>query len=311
MAREKKDRFRLSEDTRTLLKKSAVVGLACMVGFALVSFGIFKVYAYVDQNVAYSEAPLKIVIENRPAWMSDLLAEQICEAARPPGGHSALSRDLIKNVTLALQDRMRTSAWIKEIKQIRLAYGERPGDTLILNCEFRAPIALVRWHDGYYLVDGESVILTERYSEDQIGRLIYGRDGRLNMRVVEGVRSARPDMPGKHWAGDDLAAALDMVKVLHGKPYTQEIIKVDVSNFDGRIDGRDAHIVLHTRRNTQIRWGRPVGANDLAEISPAEKMQILEQIYRQYGRVDAGELWIDIRFDRVTKPANPAEAVKR
>ena len=107
------------------------------------AFGIFKVYAYVDQNVAYSNDPPKVVLKDRPAWMSDLLADQICEAARPPGGHSALNRDLPKNAKMALQENVRTNAWIREIRQLKLVYGERPGDTLVLDCEFRAPSRLV------------------------------------------------------------------------------------------------------------------------------------------------------------------------
>ena len=308
MAREKKDRFHLSTDAGTLLRKSIFVGLCCMVAFALIAFGIFKVYAYVEQDVAYSSEPPKVVLKDRPTWMSDLLAEQICEAARPPGGHSALNRDLPKNARIALQENMRTNAWIREIRQLKLVYGERPGDTLVLDCEFRAPIALVKWQDNYYLVDAEGVILPEKYSDDQISKIVFGRDGKMNIRVVEGVRSERPAFPGQHWVGDDLKAALDMIKVLYGKPFTEEIIKVEVANYEGRDDGREAQIVLYTRRNTQVRWGRPVASTDLAEIRPAEKLRKLEQIYAQYSRIDAGEPWIDIRFDRVTKPAGPTTA---
>jgi len=308
MAREKKDRFRLSEEARTLLRKSLFVGLGCMATFAIIVFGIFKAYAYVEDDVAYSSQPPKVVIKDRPIWMSDLLAEQICEVARPPGGHSALNRDLPKNATIALQENTRTKAWIRQIRQLKLVYGERPGDTLVLDCEFRAPIALVKWDGKYYLVDAEGVVLPEQYSDEQISKIVFGRDGKMNIRVVEGVRSERPAFPGEKWVGEDVKAALDMIKVLHGKPFTEEIIKVEVGNYAGREDAREAQIVLSTRRNTEVRWGRPVESTDLAEIRPAEKMRKLEQIYRQYSRVDAGEQWIDIRFDRVTKPATPTTA---
>lgn len=311
MAKEKKPRVAISDDARKLLLKSLLVGVCCMAGFALIGFGIFKVYAYVDEDVAYSKDPPKVVLKDRPIWMSDLLADQICEAARPPGGHSALNRDLPKNARLALKENVRTNAWIREIRQLKLTYGERPGDTLVLDCEFRAPIALVHWQDGYYLVDAERVILPERYSDDQISKIIFGRDGKMNIRLVEGVKSERPTFPGDKWAGEDLAAALDMIiRVLHGRAFTEEILKVDVSNYGGRVDPREAQIVLHTRRNTQIRWGRPVASDDLSEVPPAEKLQKIEQIYTQYHRVDAGEPWIDIRFDRVTKPADQPAAVE-
>lgn len=303
MAREKKDRPSFSAETRTLLRKSLLIGLCCMAGFALVCLGICKVYGYVDKTVARSAEPPKVVIKDRPAWMSDFLADQICDAARPPGAHSALNRDLLKNVKILLQDNMRTNAWIREIHQLKLVYGQRPGDTLVLDCDFRAPIALVHSQDKYYLVDGEGIVLPEPYTSDQISKVVFGRDGRLNIRVVDGVRAERPTIFGQQWSGDDIAAALGMVKTLYGRPYTEEIIKVDVSNFAGRESKRDAQIVLYTRRNTQIRWGLPVDSTDLSEVPASEKLRNLEQIYNQYRRVDAHQPWIDVRIDRVRKPA--------
>lgn len=306
MAREKKDRSGLGDEARSFLRKSILVGLGCMAGFALVGAGIFKVYGYVDHQVAYSTVPLKVVLKDRPVWMSDFLAEQICDAAKPPGPHSALDRDLLKTAKVLLQDNSKTNAWIKEIRQLKLAYGERPGDTLVLDCEFRAPVALVHWQGKYTLVDVDGVTLPEQYTAEQISKVVYGRDGRINIRVVEGVRSDRPGLDGQPWKGEDMAAALGMIRKLYGRPWADEIIKVDISNLNGQQDKREAQIVLHTRRNTQIRWGRPVESTDLAEVTCAEKLGKLEEIYRQYGRVDAGEPWIDVRFDRVTRPVDGA-----
>lgn len=298
----KKDRAKLSDETRALIRNSLLIGICCIAGFAVVALGIYKVYRYVDSNVAYSAEPPKVVIKDRPVWMSDFLADQICEAARPPGAHSALDRNLLKNAKIVLQENMRTNAWIREIKQLKLEYGQRPGDTLVLDCEFRAPIALVHWHEKYYLVDGEGIALPEPYTADQISKVVFGRDGRMNIRVVEGIRSERPNLPGEHWAGADLAAALAMVKKLNGRPWAEEITKIDVSNFGGGQDKNAAWIVLYTRQSTQIRWGRPVDSTDLAEVSCAEKIRNLERIYSQYKRIDAGLPWIDVRIDSVRRP---------
>ena len=255
MARRKMERFTLSDTARRILTRSALIGGISIASIALVSFGLYKVCKYVDHNVAYSNEPPKVVLKNRPAWMSDLVAEQICTAARPSGAHSALDNRMLRDAKAMLENNLRTNAWIKQIHQLKLVYGQRPGDTMMLDCEFRVPVALIHYKDAYYLVDGEGYALPERYPADQVARVIFGTDGRMNIRVVEGIHGDRP-MPGQKWEGDDLAAALDMIKLLHGRQYAEEIVKVDVSNYAGRQDSREAQLVLVTRQNTQIRWGR-------------------------------------------------------
>lgn len=302
MAREKTERSASSDGRRTVLK-SVLIGSISLASITLVSFGLYKVTGYVDRTVAYSPEPPKVVLKNRPAWMSDLVAEQICAAARPTGPHSALDGQMLIDAKMMLENNVRTHAWIKKVNQLKLVYGERPGDTMVLDCDFRVPVALVKYQDGYYLVDGEGTALPERYPADQVSRVIFGKDGRMNIRVVEGIRSERP-LPGQKWGGADLASALEMITYLHSEPYAEEIVKVDVSNFAGRQDQREAQLVLVTRQNTQIRWGRPVASKDLAEVPSGEKFRRLKLIYAQYKRVDAGQQWIDIRTDQVTRPAD-------
>lgn len=303
MARKKMERFTLSDTARRILGRSALIGSISLASIALVSFGLYKVCKYVDHNVAYSPEPPKVVLKSRPAWMSDLVAEQICAAARPSGAHSALDGRMLRDAKSMLENNIRTNAWIRQINQLKLVYGQHPGDTMVLDCEFRVPVALVHYKDAYYLVDGDGSALPERYSADQVARVIFGTDGRMNIRVVEGIQGERP-MPGQKWEGEDLAAALEMIKVLHGKQYAEEIVKVDVSNFAARQDSREAQLVLVTRQNTQIRWGKPPSSTDIAEVPAMEKLRNLQRVYKQYKRVDAGHQWIDVRFDQVKCPAD-------
>lgn len=302
MPKEKKDRFRLSERARKLLLKVGLVAVCAIAVIVLGAMGFASIQRYVEKRVAYSDQPPRVVIKDRPAWMSDFLAEQICAAATPPGGHSALDRDLLRDVETLLRDNGRTAAWIKEIRQLKLEYGEKPGDTLVLDCDFRTPSALVQHEGLYYLVDADGVVLPDAYTAQQVNRIVYGRDGKVNIRVVEGVQSDRPAWPGETWKGEDLAAALEMARVLHGLDYTEEIVRIDVSNFQGRQAPRDSHIVLVTRRNTHVRWGRPASSTDLAEVNGGEKLRRLRQIFSEKGRVDAGHAWIDIRTDIITRP---------
>jgi hypothetical protein len=278
--------------------------LAAVVFVGLLGFGFMRVRRYVMRDVVFPDRPPRVVLKNKPAWMSEALAIQILNSVQPKGTHSSFDPQVLKDTEAIL----RINPWIKQVKQVRRAYGQRPGDTIEIDCDFRAPIALVHWKDYYWLVDGDAVKLPEQFTADQLPRIVVGADRKLNIRIVEGVTQP-PVESGQVWRGDDLAAALDLVKILYGKPFAEEIVRVNVSNFGGRIDSKEAQISLITRHETAIRWGRPVNAKDFfVEVSTSQKLKYLQEIYAQFHRVDGGRQWIDIRFDRITYPSDGGTA---
>lgn len=264
----------------------------------VVSIGVGLRYldAYVERAVVYPSKPPTIVLANRPPWMGDFLAEQIIRTARPIGMHSAFDHQMLVDTAELLSH----NPWIRDVRQIRREYTNEPGDTLLIDCDYRAPIALVHWGEYYWLVDGDGFKLPESYTADQLNRIIPGADGRTNIRIIEGVGHP-PVATGSKWPGDDLSAGIALVKLLYGQDYAEAIRTVDVRNFAGRVDPREAQLVLLTTDNTQIRWGRAPGDDDyFIEVPVARKLQRLKAALDQYGRVDAGQKWIDIRFDKPT-----------
>lgn len=286
------------------VRRFVMHSLAILVFIGLLAAGYHAVSNFVLQGVAYPARPPKIVLKNRPIWMSDARAIQIVNSIKPAVAHSAFDKQLLRDTATILQ----TNPWVKQIKEIRRAYGESPADTIEVDCEYRAPIALVHWKDYFWLVDGEGVQLPEEFTAAQVPSLVMGQDRRLNIRLIEGV-SAAPVRAGQQWPGEDLAAGLDLVKVLYGQPYAEEILQVDVSNFGGRVDAKEAQLCLTTKYATQIRWGRPINAKDFfVEVSANQKLKALEEVYREFHRVDGNNAWIDIRFDRITHPSTEATA---
>jgi hypothetical protein len=268
------------------------------------AFGFHALREHVDHRLAFPSDPPTVVLKNCPAWMSQFLAEQIINVARPNGIHSSFDHEMLVDTVRILRD----NPWVKSVKQVRRVYGKKPGDTLEIDCEYRTPVALVHWGEYYWLVDSEGVKLPEAYSKEQVPKIVMGRDNRVNIRVIEGVQ-APPPHPGVKWAGADLAAGIDMVKLLFGRSYTEEITRVDVANFAGRKDRKEAKIVLRTKRDTEIRWGEPINSTDfVVEVSPTQKLTQLEAAYIRYGHVDGNHSWIDVRLDDVTYPSNEAEA---
>ena len=108
-----------------------------------------------------------------------------------------------------------------------------------------------------------------------------------------------------------MAAGLTMVKRLYGLPFADEIVKVNVANFGGRVDLREAQIVLGTKytapdssQTTEIRWGRPIGSkDDFIEVSAERKLDYIRQVYEEFGRCDARQRWIDVRYDMIRIPS--------
>jgi hypothetical protein len=274
-----------------------VTALLVCIGAAVA--GVYFLKQYVDKKIVFLDGPPAVVFKDRPVWMSDYLCEELLASVQPLGAHSAFDRGLLVDVAVQLE----RNPWIKGVRQVRRAYGRRPGDTIEIDCDFRAPVAMVHWKDYFWLVDGDGVKLPEQFTAQQVPHILKGRDGQMNIRIIEGVAQP-PVESGRKWPGDDLTAGLDLVKLLYGKPFAEAIMKVDVANFAGRNDPKEAQLTLETSYGTAIKWGRPINAKDFfVEVSTAQKLKYLEQVQTQYGRIDAGQPWIDIRFDRITYPS--------
>lgn len=268
------------------------------------SAGFYFLKQHVDKRLTFSNTPPRLVLKNRPAWMSDFLAEQIIRSTRPIGAHSSFDHQLLVDVSHMMQ----SSPWVRSVREIRRAYTARPGDTIEVDCDFRAPIALVKWKDYYWLVDQDGYKLPEQFTADQIERVMIDPTGKRQIRVIEGVATA-PVQTGRKWPGEDLAAGLKLAMSIGSQPWSNSIVTIDVSNFAGRVDPREAQLSLLTNLHTQIKWGQPLGASKsfFVEVPDQRKFQMLTQVQKEYGRVDGGRPWIDIRFDRITYPSETAQ----
>jgi cell division septal protein FtsQ len=279
-----------------------LLGVVLLVGG--VAFLTIQSKKYIEAETAGPVGPLRIALVNKPVWMSDFLAGQIA-ATVPSNSSSAFDHDLL----VATAEKLRANPWVAKVNQVRRVYGQQPGDTLEVDCDFRAPIALVQWDNSYWLVDNDGVVLPEKFSADNLEKITIGRDGRTCFRIIQGVHMA-PPASGKKWVGADLVAGLDLVKLFDGKLYLDDVRAIDVTNFGGRVRRADPQITLATRYNTQIWWGRPINAKDaFVEARAARKLEILRAVVKQDGRIDANHAYVDVRYDDPLVPtAQPTEA---
>jgi hypothetical protein len=209
-----------------------------------------------------------------------------------------MDHQLLKEVAEVLQ----RNPWVRQVRHVRRIFTKAPGDTVEIDCEFRAPMALVPYRNEYILIDNEGYRLPERFPAKENPRIMFGADGRVNLRIIEGVAVAPPLLDGQKWLGDDLQAGLDLARILYNQPFSDDIYGINVANFHSRKSRNEAQIVLLTKYDTEVRWGAPIQGPINFEVSPARKLQVMATTFDSCKRVDANYPWIDIHFDKVGIP---------
>ena len=228
--------------------------------------------------------------------MSDSLVADLTATATPKSASEPTDRTALVDRALALSG----NPWIKHVNSVRRVYRDGPGDTIEVDCVYRAPVALIHWQDGYVYVDAEGVRLPETLTAQQTRGIVS--TGRPMFRVIDGVGLA-PAAAGKTWPGADVKAGIELVALLADKPYADQVVKIDVSNYAGRERPNESQINLVTRYGTQVRWGQPPSSKDFfAEQRIDRKLDAMQQALAQTGRVDMNLPWIDLRFDNPTVP---------
>ena len=285
----------MSPEARRRVRNVILNALGTIAFATIVGVGFIKSRQYVAQIEAPT-APPAVELVGRPSWMSDGLAAELTAMATPKSPSAVTDRTTLVDRALALK----ANPWIKQVNSVRRAYHEGPGDVIEVDCDYRAPVALVHWNDGYVYVDADGVRLPETLSPAQ-ARAIVSTDKPM-FRVIDGV-GLPPLAAGKPWPGADVKAGIELVALLAGKPFADQVIKIDITNYAGRERPNESQINLVTKYGTQIRWGQPPSSKDFfAEQKVDRKLQEMQEAIAQTGRLDMNLPWIDLRFDNPTVP---------
>jgi len=87
------------------------------------------------------------------------------------------------------------------------------------------------------------------------------------------------------------------------KPLLDEIGRIDVSNFNGRDNSRQAHIILYTKDNTEIIWGAELEKwQQHLESTDEEKLAKLYSHYKEYGTLSGDVKFINLRVPQDNIP---------
>src|SRR5437870_12999817 len=111
------------------VRRALLNGLGCLLLAAALGAAVLASRRYVDRRIAAPVGPLRVVLVNKPVWMSDFLAQQIA-ATVPRAASSAFDHELL----VSAAKKLAANPWVRDVHSVRRIYGDRPGDTLEVDC---------------------------------------------------------------------------------------------------------------------------------------------------------------------------------
>lgn len=259
--------------------------------FVLVTAGAFLRYAegYVSSVKPTEEGSLVLV--GVPAWVNWDLKARVVAAA---GG----DRFPIKEETAEVVARnLARMSWLDDV-EVHVRY-----DAVYVGARWRKPVALIERGPSKFYVDADLIVLD------------YMPMVHLPIVQVKGVSQGLPPSPGAVFDRNDLAAAVKLIILLNRmdaevapkNPLLEQIACVDVTNYKGKRNHRDPHIVLNSKDGTLIYWGAEIGewARHF-EAKDEQKLAKLYTYYKEFGSLSAGVKYINL-YDPQDKVPQPID----
>lgn len=234
--------------------------------------------------------PHEVVIKfiNAPQWINGPLGDSLLRTASLQVGGDPMQRDDLVAIRAALM----STGWFDTIHQVRRV----EPDLVEIDATLVRPYTLIRDGSGYHLVDMTGRLLPKSYSpSDELPAMLDARTGlTVPMIAISGVHFERP-LVGQAWEGGDVVAGLKLLNVLHLQPWRHQIVEIDVSEVLN-----DGPIRLRTDSDCLIVWGGAPGSEAALELMAEGKIERLNLLYRNHGRVDAGRSGeLDITGEKV------------
>lgn len=264
--------------------RACAIGALCT-GVALsgvVIWGVPKLRARIDARQVASDGPLAIAYVDAPRWFDQIRRDRVAARVMQAVGESS---SLDPHRLVKARDALMTTGWFDRIAQVRLA--DHGG--FLVEADFVQPFAIVR-HDRFdYLVDPSGRVLPMEWPAGH-------RPAEPHYVTIVGAAQPAPGENGARWPGADVAAGLELVKLLADRPWFGEVAGVDVSGL-----AAGNQLVLVTSGNGRLIWGRSPSDRSASEVPAETKLRTLDYLYASSRRIDnGGGRTIDLRGDLVT-----------
>jgi hypothetical protein len=282
-----------------------------IVALLVEGFSRLNIYGKMLMAQRAQKHPLKsIVMVGAPPWLAapilNALASEAVQYTIFNKKHPAYATELrnpLDGGILAILARHFTqdqslgfNAWIKRVNYVRRVW--LPHEQIIeISCQYRRPAGLVSVDGTYYLISPRGTRLPGAYAPADLPELNW-------LMRITGIKVSVPP-PGHIFSAPGISLGLKMIRLLSPQPYAREIQSIDLANMVAKVPVTTPKIILKTRFGTEIYWGLPPGQEGFYEVPAARKLQLLNDVYQQYHRIDAGRAYIDIRSDEVLVPRPP------
>lgn len=250
-------------------------------GILAIALGLVVAWRVSEQSlVEYAEAhqppdtaTAHIVLYDAPPWMTDPVRRQLAERIA-----KVIQPDVFDGASLRrAAEALAQDPWVRRVRQVRRLVDGR----VIVEAQYREPVAVVEAQPGYILIDVQGVRLPGMYERQHVGT--------LRLPMITGIASAPPSQPGQTWKGDDIHAALTLVELLAAEPYVNQVRAFDVRATDqGRL-----RLALVTDQG-EVQWGYPPGSEETIEPSWRVKVERLRRLYADYNTISAGRQVVEI-----------------
>jgi len=255
--------------TGLVLKAFAWLGGIALVGWG-VATGIPELERRAVARDLESVSTIAVEFTDEPDWFRsdpDLRPTLEGTVAASIGIDHASTAD--RAGLVAARESLLATGWFDAVRQVRWA---GPG-RVIVEGDWVRPAAVVHGQ-----LDGESKdVLVDRRGR----RLPYAFEPGMAKslpRLVGAARRAAPRV-GASW-GDDVEAGIALHDLMRHHVWYDQVRSIDLTGF-GSADG----LVIRTD-DCSIVWGLPPDANSLGEPPAADKIQYLDALVAQYGRID-------------------------
>lgn len=274
----------------------------------------------IERRYAGDEGRAVVRVSRIPSWMPISLAGRVSDMITPPNA-SLSDEDLARKV----YERARNNPLVARTTRVEVRPNAgRPGGVVEVDLEFRQPLACVNRPGGCVFVDELGVCMPKELVPRYV---LTGRDPKtgkvrqvcyqtraevprgwrklarpIHYVVIDGVSSPPPkDGP---WKAADLAAGINLIKLIRCKPYFAQVAVVDVRNHGGRISRFEPELRICARmgqgRETDIRFGRLPRPGGDSVVSPARKVWYLDCYAATHdGNIAGINRYLDLRYDNL------------
>lgn len=267
-----------AETIASLKKLAAVAAAVCVFTGLGFGFGYMERYVQAVSPVAEPSGALELI--SPPRWINADVQGRIAAAA---GGYCF---DLGDDTAGEIASRLKNFPWLYNVrfrttnKTIHVNADYRKPSAMIKNGGKKHYLALVRPGDPLYAVEWPKVVLLDFVEIDA-----------LPILEIKGFSTKGMPSLGGAWDAPEVTTAVELISVLarmdeiscREKPLLDELATIDVFNFDGRQNKKDAHVVLYAKDGTEIRWGAAYGKSRLyMEATEQEKLATLYTFYKEH-----------------------------